>query len=180
MDQQKQLVKLCKFPRDEKWKLLYRASEDGFDTTDFHLKCDGFKNTLTVIKSTKGSIFGGFAEKAWHSNGASVTDPKAFIFSMVNKKKNLFKVMCSNGGNRAINCYSHLGPSFGSDGQFFRDIVLYGNSNVNNESFSNFGYSYQHPSYPKETFVATSILAGSFNFRTLEIEVFIKNKDHSF
>jgi len=84
-DQQVQLVNLCKFPQDQKWELKYRASRDGFKATDFHAKCDGVPNTLTVIKSTHGNIFGGFTEKPWTSVVWVVSDPKAYIFSLVNQ-----------------------------------------------------------------------------------------------
>lgn len=50
----KDLEKLCNFSNDTKWEMLYRASRDGFLARNFHDKCDGFKNTLTIIKSTEG------------------------------------------------------------------------------------------------------------------------------
>ncbi len=36
-----------------------------------------------------------------------------------------------------------------------------------------FGYSYQHPDFPEGTAKAKNILAGSFIFDALEIEVFV-------
>jgi len=71
---------------------LYRATRDGFRAKDFHRKCDNFENTLVVIKSTEGNVFGGFASKPWNSTptvGSKkgyVPDQSAFIFSLVNKK----------------------------------------------------------------------------------------------
>jgi len=67
---------------------------------------------LTIIKSEHGNIFGGFLEKALKSTSGFVADPKAFIFSLVNKKNKPFKVMCTNVTN-AIFCYSRFGPTFG-------------------------------------------------------------------
>ena len=29
-------------------KLLYRGSRDGFKSSDFHSKCDGYKNTIII------------------------------------------------------------------------------------------------------------------------------------
>jgi len=37
--QMAQLMKLCNFSLEQKWKLLYRASENGFLAEDFHRKC---------------------------------------------------------------------------------------------------------------------------------------------
>ncbi len=91
---QNKLVELCGFPKDQSWQLKYKASIDGFKASDFHTKCDGIANTLTVIKSENGNVFGGYTEKEWHSKGEYVTDPSALIFSLVNKDEKPFKVMC--------------------------------------------------------------------------------------
>ena len=49
-----------------RWRLLFRASRDGFAAESFHSKCDKKGPTLTVVRS--GSfIFGGFTEAAWSS-----------------------------------------------------------------------------------------------------------------
>jgi len=42
------------------------------------------------------NIFGGFTEKAWNSTSGYVADPKAFIFSLVNKENKPFKAVCTN------------------------------------------------------------------------------------
>ena len=171
---QKELVNLCKFPFGQEWDLKYRASRDGFKSTDFHRKCDGIGNTLTVIKARSGNIFGGFTEQAWHSRGEDVTDPKAFLFSLVNKEEKPLKVMCSNEGEHAIYCYSEFGPCFGGDDEYIKDICIHSDSNINKTNYCDFGYSYQHPDYLKGTFKAQNILAGSYGFETEEIEVFSK------
>ena len=46
--------------------LLYRASRDGWASTDFHDFCDKKGPTVTVIKSGN-NIFGGFTERSWES-----------------------------------------------------------------------------------------------------------------
>jgi hypothetical protein len=92
-DQENQLLNICEFPPSQKWELKYRASRDGFKASDFHSKCDGIPNPLTVIKTTSGNIFGGFTEKAWNSNNQVIRDPKALIFSLVNKEEKPFKVL---------------------------------------------------------------------------------------
>jgi len=95
-------------------------------------------------------------------------DPKAFIFSLVNKENKPFKVMCANS-TYAIYCHSSNGPTFGGG----HDICIWSDSRSNKLSFSNFGYDYKHSDYPKGTDKAMYILAGSFHFQTLEIEVFV-------
>ena len=160
---------LCDFSSVKQWKLQYRATRDGFNGKNFHSKCDTAANTLTIVKSTNGNIFGGFAEKAWDSSGKNYLDPKAFIFSLVNKENKPFKVMCTNGASE-IYCGSPYGPIFGNSTG--NDIAIFADSNVNKSSFSWFGSTYKHVDYQFGTEKAKSILAGSYNFQTLEIEVF--------
>ena len=47
------------------WRLLYRASRDGFAARPFHLRCDNKGPTVTIVKGSRGNIFGGFTEKSW-------------------------------------------------------------------------------------------------------------------
>jgi hypothetical protein len=47
--------------------LLWRGSRDGFGARDFHQRCDGHANTLTLILDTDGNVFGGFTPLAWES-----------------------------------------------------------------------------------------------------------------
>ena len=71
--------------------------------------------------------------------------------------------------NCAIGCFSTNGPIFGWD-----DIFIASDSNLNRKSYSDFGSNYKHPDYPGGTEKAKSILAGSYNFQTLEVEVFVR------
>ena len=130
------------------------------------------ENTLTVIKSVSGNVFGGYTDKAWHSNGGSVTDQDAFIFSLINKENKAFKVMCSNVGQNAILCDPSDGPTFGIGDS---DIFIIENSNID-EGHCNLGNTYKHPDYLVGTEKAQNILAGSYQFRTTEIEVYAKVK----
>ena len=53
-------------PIKSEWRLLFRASRDGFAALAFHSKCDNKGPTVTVVKSS-GNIFGGFTGNAWKS-----------------------------------------------------------------------------------------------------------------
>ena len=48
------------------WRLLFRASRDGFASSTFHFQCDNEGPTVAVVKSGR-NIFGGFTEKPWAS-----------------------------------------------------------------------------------------------------------------
>lgn len=144
---QDELRELCEFPTGQKWQLKYRASRDGFHSYDFHSRCDGIKNTLTIIKSTKGQVFGGFTEKPWDSENGCLHDDEVFIFSLINKDQIKYKDGCSV---RTIICDRNLGPGFG-----FQELLILPDSNKNSKSlFDNCNES--------------------FYFQTNDIEVFTK------
>jgi hypothetical protein len=44
--------------RGKQFPLLLRGGRDGFGARDFHDRCDGHANTLTLIEDTDGNIFG--------------------------------------------------------------------------------------------------------------------------
>jgi hypothetical protein len=71
--------------RGKHFALLWRGGRDGFGARDFHSRCDGHANTLTLIEDTKGNIFGGFTPVKWESpNGDKCkADPslKSFLFT---------------------------------------------------------------------------------------------------
>ncbi len=53
------------------------------------------------------------------------------------------------------------------------DFRISSNANINNESYSNFGYTYQLPEgISLNSEQAKSYLAGSYQFKIIEIEVY--------
>jgi hypothetical protein len=123
------LAKLCEFEARDKWSLLYRASEHGFTAQAFHSKCDNVANTLTVVKTTKGYIFGGFAQQPLRytnydynyyptqSNICYIPDSSAFIFSLINKESSPIKMKII-APQYAIACAANNGPTFGAGPDF--------------------------------------------------------------
>jgi hypothetical protein len=60
LQQSIELIDLCEFSPNDKWSLLYRGTRDGFDSNDFHSRCDGHANTLTILKGVYNSKMGQF------------------------------------------------------------------------------------------------------------------------
>jgi hypothetical protein len=179
-NQVKDLLSLCEFPVDQKWNLIYRASQDGFEAAKFHTNCDNKTNTLTVIKTTNGNVFGGYTEQTWNYNdsyseqtwnntGGYKADPNSFIFSLINKLNEPIKIKWSR--NNGISCQTTYGPIFGGG----YDFNIANQSNINTNSYSNLGHSYTHSDYRFETNEAKTFLAGSYNFQVSEIEVYTKD-----
>jgi hypothetical protein len=164
--QRTDLIKLCDFSVDDKFKLIYRGSSHGFGSSDFHSKCDGHVSTLTIAKSTQGYIFGGYTKEMWDDSGHYKNDPTAFLFSLVNHENRPAKIKCNN--SYSIFCKNTCGPTFG-DGN---DLYIANNANSNTSSHSKLGRAYKHLLYEYESEEAQSFLAGSLNFQLSEIEVY--------
>jgi hypothetical protein len=153
-----------------RWRLLYRGTRDGFKAIDFHSKCDPFKQTLAIIKSTTGHVFGGYTDQDWSGKCYKI-DSNAFIFSLINLDKKPLVMKCLPN-QTAICCSDTIGVTFGNNSSC--DILVCDESNVKKESGSNLGSSFEHPKYEFDTDEANAFLAGSMYFQTLEIEVFCK------
>ena len=87
--------------------LIYRATKDGQNASDFHKKCDGISPLLLFIMTTKGITFGGYTKKGFKSRENNVVDNKAFLFSISNKK--IYKVKKDKD---ALYDYKSDGPCF--------------------------------------------------------------------
>jgi hypothetical protein len=151
-------------------RLLYRGSRDGFAATDFHRCFDNISDTLTVIQTTKGSIFGGFSHCAWSSpsSGQSIFDSshQSFVFSLVNPWNVPAKRfgITSDSSKRSICCYSGYGPVFGSGSDFAVGNPLNGYE----AGWSRFGES-----YPNDTGIdGQKFFDGQHRFTIQNIEVF--------
>jgi hypothetical protein len=157
------------------FSLLWRGGRDGFGAPDFHSRCDGHANTLTVILDTDGNIFGGFTPVAWESrvwngksgndNNCRKTDPsqKSFVFTLKNPHNIAAQrfLLKPDMKDNAILCYSTSGPHFW-------DIGVKDNCNANTNSYTCFGNSYTNSTgLGWETF-----FTGSRKFQVKEIEVF--------
>ena len=63
-------------------RLLYRASDDGFNWKDFHQKVDNKGPTLTLIKSEYDYVFGLYRTVNFNLTEGNYQDRNAFIFSL--------------------------------------------------------------------------------------------------
>ena len=101
------------------FNLVYRASEDGDKAVDFHNKCDKVGPNVTIIKTKKGYVFGGFTVKNWEhlkrdininkpNLGSASRDMKAFGFCV-----NIQKIYNNEKPDEfAIWCNRNYGPTF--------------------------------------------------------------------
>ena len=164
------LINLTEFSAAQKFKLVYKATTDGFSVQTFHEKCDKIRGTLTIIKTTNESVFGGYTNEDWTGEFINKFDPNAFIFSYINKENSPIKINCEPN-MPAIRCCTKLGPMFGSAKP---DLVILDESNVNLRSYSQLASSYRHPVHSQNPEAASCFLDGKSKFQTVEIEVYQK------
>ena len=146
---------------------MYRGSRDGFAAADFHTKCDNKPNTVTIIKTTKDYIFGGYTQVGWKNSGEYHTDSKAFLFSLVNKFKKPF--ICEViDQSHAIVCNANFGPVFGN---YPHDICILDNSNTATKNYSKGLSSYKIPDDIKDH--NSFFFSDAEDFQVSEIEVFL-------
>lgn len=117
------IKELYQYNRYIKLSLCYRLSRDGDTSKNFHSKCDSIGPNLTIIKTTKGFIFGGFTNKGWKhlfkdirkndpEFGTDYKDEKAFCFSF-----NLKKIYKNGKRENVIFCNNKYGAVFN---EFFK------------------------------------------------------------
>ncbi|GFH61302.1 hypothetical protein CTEN210_17778 [Chaetoceros tenuissimus] len=122
--------------RSEKPTLLYRASRDGWNASDFHRHCDNKGNTIVVAKSLNDDkVFGGYTDVSWQSIINSYNSSfESFLFLL---SPNPIKMKIKNGQeSTAIYTTSAYGPTFGGG----HDFSIQGRL-----STSNLGRAYDRP-----------------------------------
>jgi hypothetical protein len=148
------------------WRLLYRGTRDGFGASDFHAKCDQQSNTVTIILTTAGYIFGGFTPIAWDSSNAPKADNtgKSFLFSLKNPRNAEPTIFPLSNASEAIRCYPSYGPIFAGN----CDVSVVNNCDQSASSHTNLGNGYKN-----DTGIdGTQVFTGEHHFQVREIEVF--------
>jgi hypothetical protein len=138
-----------------KFNLLWHGSRDGFGAADFHSRCDGHANTLTLICDTDGNIFGGFTPVRWESFVGStpvVAKPKAdsgvrgFLFTLVNPQNfppRQFPLLRERK-DWAVSCRLADGPCFHSN------LRVCDNCNANGDNVARFDGAHDSYAYERE------------------------------
>jgi hypothetical protein len=145
---------------------IYKTT-DGWTADQIHAKIDGQAPTITIVKTTKNKIFGGFTTVPWDKTSGPKSDTSAFIFSVDLYSK--YPVNPADAGY-ATRCESGYGPTFGY-GAFIR---IYSNSNTSNSSYIS-ASSCTYPITPKAANGGSALLDGEYNFQVADMEVYKVN-----
>ena len=166
---QKRIMQISQKIKDVYFSLRYRASEDGDKAANFHEKCDEIGPNIVLIKTGKGSLFGGFTFRNWKhlardidvnrpNLGSASRDSNAFGFN-VNIQKIYNNVKPKEF---AIWCNRNYGPTFKNNLFQIFDQSLKKGGYCNLRKNSNFGgqmFDYE-------------ISGGEARFKIEELEVF--------
>ena len=143
----------------QKINLIYNSKIDGDEAENFYDKCAYKGPTISLIKTKKGRVFGGFAKSEWIKGRKAIEDKNAFLFSLDNLEK-----------------YKILKPQYAiysaNDGYF----LIYGN---NCDACGIYLYSKKHRKKTKENHQtkvydvpSNNCLSGETEFTVEEIEVY--------
>lgn len=150
---------------NQRWKLIYKASRDGFSTKTFHARCDNRRPTIAIIQSHNNCLFGGYTSTSWDSSGSYKTDAAAFLFTLTNPHNippTKYFIKHYRVGN-AIYGNDRYGLTFGAG----HDIYLTNDSNSNGSSYIRFPHSYTDTTGKNE-----NTFTDDQYFTTSDIEVF--------
>jgi len=152
-------------------ELLYRASRDGWAKSEVHSKCDNKGATLTIAKTSKGYVFGGYSDVPWtsHNDGDWKSSEEAFLFSLkCHAGLAPTKMNLKPGNNEyAVLHSSNSGASFGSG----HDLCIGYNGSDLKIGYSSIGNAYKLPNGASNTFLTGKVGLNDL-FEVSEVEVF--------
>ncbi|GBC10234.1 hypothetical protein RclHR1_09460007 [Rhizophagus clarus] len=136
------------------FKLIYRASREGFNTEKFHECCDNKGPTVVIIKvQNSGEIIGGYNPLDWRSFNSTKKEPyidhecktsNSFIFSLSSKSNGIIPILSRvTSKKESIIWCKKKGPCFG-----LQDLWIQYNSRTGKSKQS----SYENKIIDNETF----------------------------
>ena len=176
-DQEKEneyIKKILEWSGYKSMELIYRGSRDGMTSNKFHEKCNDKGPTICLYRNEK-SIFGGYTSIPWTSDGKWHNSNDSFIFTLKNiHNTEPTKFPLKNNEQYQYSVYhnSTYGPSFGGG----HDIGVIYSDFQNNNSYSNFPYSYNDILGKGSSIFSGNLNNNDYNYKLKELEVFKLNK----
>ena len=163
----------------ESLQLLFRGSKDGFKAKTFHEKCDNIHDTVVIVRTDgqTNNTVAGYSHYRWNQANGYVNDAgkKAFLLQLNRREKYV-----PQNENSLIFCSNGCGPTFGGGNSLFGggyDLRISDDCNSNNNSYSNFPYTYNFEGSNKivnnqQSYTNFSGATNECNFRVVDYEVF--------
>jgi len=94
-------------------QLIYRGTRDGLTGSAFNSLVKDKGSTLSILRSTKNNIFGGFTPVPWKCAHSSDPSRETFLFTLKNPwNGEPLKFPCKNSGGNIVYSNTNEGPSF--------------------------------------------------------------------
>ena len=104
------------------WKRLYSLVRDGDSFETFLRLVEGYNHTLLVVRTTKGDIFGGYADSEWKAqhqgNPEFYGSAQAFLFRVDGDEARVFKWTGANRYIQFVDAKSSMLAFGGGGGSF--------------------------------------------------------------
>lgn len=74
----------------QNWRLIFRASANGFSASAFHRYCDGVAPVFVIAQSARGEISGGFSDVPWaktNRKGGYIHSERSFLFTLYSEQE---------------------------------------------------------------------------------------------
>jgi len=147
---------------------LFLLKFDGFLAKTFHQLCDQKGETLVVIKSDAGWLFGGYTPLSWDSFANYVEDKSrlTFLFTLTNPHgivptKYILK---DDRIKYAIYCQTNYGPTFGGG----HDLYISDNANISVNNYTKLNHTFKDT-----TGKGNTTFTGQYNgWEVADLEVF--------
>ncbi|KAK8797553.1 hypothetical protein WA158_005899 [Blastocystis sp. Blastoise] len=160
--------------KEKKWKLLFRASEHNYLTSEFHKYCDNKGETVTIIKhigkNNHINIFGGYTDQNWDCSDHNKPYSKEFLFTLSNEHgipPTKYDYV-NNDKRYAILCSSSSGPTFGLGCDIYISDECHSNTNSSCKASR---YSELNTPQKSSLFVNTNNDNSQYYFRVEDYEV---------
>ena len=153
-----------------KWKLIYRASEDGLNEKIAKLKYENKRNIISLIETINGNVLGGYTSSGWRSGDLVWnSDHNAFLFGLRSNKgydASLSNIRKEKAHKAIYSCdYCYLVLAFDID-SYSSDIDLQIYVDNNGDVWNNEPTSYEP--FPTQS----HLLGGDPKCKAQEIEIF--------
>ena len=155
--------RLNPFNKKISFNLIYKLNKNNNSVGKFHECCDGIKNVLVLIRTTKNVRFGGYTSVGFDSFSNYKYDNSAFVFSF--DKKKIYNI---KKGKYAISCNKYYGPCFigSNNGEGFFNIYIGGDFYLD---FQNTGDYYNNSYNIKSDYELNN---GEKDFKINKLEIF--------
>ena len=174
--------------------LLYCGSKDGFKSKTFHKLCDNKPNIIILVKTSYGTIIGGYTKVGFiKSNNKNTYDNKAFMFCLKKLQSKIYNIK-KNNFNNAIIYDDKYGPIFGKNDLFISDQCNFNNNSyvkpniydinindiiINNDEHNNDNNNNNNGKYVDNNFVVKDIEVHGINVDKSRYKSILYDNDFS-